>query len=148
MSRTTPGQAQCSPCFFWEWKRRQPKAGITNLLLPMLLTWRHRLVAESRSASTRQDKTTTPFRKQATLIAVDYYRKKCLSLEEVNISQSETALCSAVLAQKWFGCHGTFSTLASTWAPAVGRRQSPLGASQHAKKKRHAEHQTRNRVLH
>ena len=46
-----------------------------------------------------KDKTTTPFRKLATLVAVDYQKKSACRFRRTNISQSETALCSAVLAQ-------------------------------------------------
>ena len=79
-----------------------------------------------------QDKATTPFRKQATLVAIDNYKNRFRS---ANISQSETALCSALVAQS-----GTDATVPSVPWPVPGHqrldaRQSPLGALQHAKKK-------------
>ena len=60
--------------------------------------------------------------------------KKCLSLLEINSSQRDTALCSAMLAQS--GTHAMVPLI--PWlVPGHQRldaRQSPLGASQHAKK--------------
>ena len=99
-----------------------------------------------RARTPRQHKTTTPFRKQATLVAIDY-TKKCLSLLESKhlLERDGTLQCSA--GPEWYGCHGTFRTLASTWAPAVGRPSESTGclaARKKKKGKKHAEHQTRN----
>ena len=62
--------------------------------------------------------------------------KNASRFRRVNISQSETALCNAVLAQS-----GTDAMVPLVPWPVPGHqrldaRQSPLGASQHAKKKK------------
>ena len=75
-------------------------------------------------------------RKQVTLSRVSQLQKKCLSHLEIDSSQSETALCSAVLlAQSGTDAivpldHGQYLGT-SGWTAC----QSPLGASQHARKK-------------
>ena len=48
-------------------------------------------------------------------------QKKYLSLSESkHLSERDGTLqCSA--GPEWYGCHGTFGTLASTWATAVGQ---------------------------
>ena len=68
--------------------------------------------------------------RRSRLLQISAYR-----FRRVNISQSETALCSAVLAQR-----GTDAMVPLVPWPVPGHqrldvRQSPLGASQHAKKK-------------
>ena len=71
----------------------------------------------------RQDKTTTPHRKQVTLVAVNYYKKSACRFRRVkHLSERDGTLqCS------WYGCHGTFGALVSTWAPAVGRPSESAG---------------------
>ena len=63
-------------------------------------------------------------------------KKSAYRFWRVNISQSETALCSALLAQS-----GTDAMVPLVPWPVPGHqrldaRQSPLGASQHVKKER------------
>ena len=48
--------------------------------------------------------------------------------------QDGTLQCSA--GPEWYGCHGTFGTLASTWAPAVGRPSESAGCLAARKKRK------------
>ena len=80
---------------------------------------------------TRQDNISTE--SKVTRVAFDYY-KNCPSPLEIDSSQSGTALCSAVLAQS-----GADAMVPAVPWPVPGHhrldaRQSPLGASQRAKK--------------
>ena len=73
-------------------------------------------------------------RKEVIRVAFDNNKKMPVALEK-NSSQSETALCSAVVAQS-----GTDTMVSMIPWPVPGHqrldaRQSPLGASQHAEKK-------------
>ena len=106
--------------------------------LRMVRTESHWSDEEMRWATSRlmsQDKTRQQLRSESRqLSSQSITTKKCPSLEVVNISQSETALRSAVLAQS-----GTDAMVPSAPWPVPGHqrldsRQSPLGASQHARK--------------
>ena len=70
----------------------------------------------------RHDKTRQQLRSESKqLSSQSITTKKCLSLlESKHLSERDGTLqCSA--GPEWYGCHGTFSTMDSTRAPAVGR---------------------------
>ena len=95
-----------------------------------------RICVKKYTVQCRQRQRQRLHRKQVTLSRVSQLQKKCLSHLEINSSQSETALCSAVLAQSGTDAkvpldHGQYLGT-SGWTA----RQSPLGASQHARKKK------------
>ena len=104
--------------------------------------------AEEGARSTdEEDKTTTPHRKQATLVAVNYHKKRTYRFWRVkHLSERDgTVQCSA--GPEWYGCHGTFGTLASTWAPAVGRPTSAGCLAAREKKKLRKERSYSDRRL-
>ena len=88
---------------------------------------------KKRTLKTRQDNHSVKESRQ--LSSQSITTKSAYRFRSVNISQSETALCTAVLAQS-----GTDAMVPLVPWPVPGHqrldaRQSPLGASQHAKKK-------------
>ena len=91
-----------------------------------------------------QDKTTTTPRKASHSSRFRQLQKSAYRFGKKNSSQSETAHSSAVLAQS-----GTDTMVSMIPWPVPGHqrldaRQSPLGASQHAKKKPKKNLQERN----
>ena len=72
----------------------------------------------SEWAKTRQDNDST---ESKSLESRSTTTKKCLSLlESKHLSERDGTLQYSA-GPEWYGCYGTFGTLASTWAPAVGQ---------------------------
>ena len=72
--------------------------------------------------------------KQVTPVASTTTKKVTVALEGKQLSERDGTLqCCA--GPERYGYHGINDTLASTWHQRLDARQSPLGASQHAKKK-------------
>ena len=93
------------------------------------------IVQQERGPAVTQDKTTTPHRKQVTLAAVNNNKKSTYrfwSIKHLSVRDG-TLLCNA--GPEWYGYHGTFGTLVSTWAPAVGRPSESAGRLAARKKK-------------
>ena len=86
-----------------------------------------------------QDKTTAPIESKVTLV-VFYNYKKCL----IAFGEITALICKA--GPEWYGCHGTFGTLASTWHQRLdipSQSAGCLAARKKEKEKGHSCHQSR-----
>ena len=88
------------------------------------------------------NKTTTPVESRHSQ-AKNYEKLVPCGFVEKQAQKASTALCSAVMTH---GCHGAIGTLASTWAPAVGRPSESAGCLAARKKKGPREKKT-DRIL-